>query len=202
MKHFLLRAVGTVIIIVLINSSGFCQYSLGIQTGLAKPNEEDAQIIGGGGINIRYHKSKQLAFGVAAKIYGDRTESDVVGQSLRLSEKLIPVTATVDYYLLPGLIRPYVGGDAGVYFTRFRARVDGATVSTTRRANLGMAPRAGILFALGKFGIQVEGIYNFVFGNRNHGSYNGQIVNMKFKSTSEYGGVNVGVVFALGGKKL
>ena len=200
MKHFLLRAVGTVIIIVLINSSGFCQYSLGIQTGLAKPNEEDAEIISGGGLNLRYFTSKQMAFGVAAKIYGDKAETDVLGQSLRLTEKLIPVTATFDYYLLTGLIRPYVGGDAGVYFTRFRARVDGSTVSATRRGNPGVAPRVGVLFAVGRFGIQVEGIYNFVFGNRNHGTYNGQVVNMEFKSTSEYGGVNVGVVFGLGEK--
>jgi hypothetical protein len=88
-----------------------------------------------------------------------------------------------------------------VYFSKYKAKWNGETVlESSTRSNFGTAPRAGLVFAFGNIGIQVEGIYHFVFGNKNHSSETGSVDNIDFESTSKFGGVNVGIIFGLGGK--
>ena len=201
MKIFLVRTIGVAAFVFLMNSAGFAQFSLGLQGGLAKSNIEDSKTIAGGGINLRVFTSPQFAFGVAGKIYADGSDYNIAGQTLSSTGTLTPITVTGDYYLLQGLIRPYIGGDAGMYFSKYKAKFNGNTVlESSKRSNFGAAPRAGIVFVFGNLGIQVEGIYHFVFGNDNHNATTGSASDIDFNSTSNFGGVNVGVIFGLGGK--
>ena len=201
MKKTLYRSLGVAAFVMLINSAGFAQLSLGLQGGLAKSDIEDSKTIAGGGVNLRVFASPNFAFGVAGKIYADGSDYRVAGQTLSTTGTLMPVTGTLDYYFLTGLIRPYIGADAGVYFSKYDAKYNGNTIlESSRHSNFGAAPRAGLVFAFGNLGIQVEGIYHFVFGNENHRSTTGSVNNVDFESTSQFGGVNVGVIFGLGKK--
>lgn len=200
MKNLLIRAVGAAAIIVSLNSAGFAQFSLGLQGGLAKSNTEESKTVAGGGVNLRVFTSPQFAFGVGGKIYADGNDYVIAGQKLSTSGTLMPLTGTLDYYFLNGLIRPYAGLDAGVYFSKYDAKYNGSTIlESSRRSNVGGAPRAGIVFAFGNLGIQVEGIYHFIFGNKSKSATTG-VDKIDFETTSNFGGVNVGIIFGLGGK--
>ncbi|GGN11474.1 hypothetical protein GCM10010967_54190 [Dyadobacter beijingensis] len=190
-----------VAMVIAATSASFAQFSLGLQGGIAKSNVEDSKTVAGGGVNLRVFASPNFAIGVAGKIYADGSDYRVAGQTLSSTGTLMPVTGTLDYFFTTGVIRPYIGGDAGVYFSKYKAKWNGETVlESSTRNNFGTAPRAGIVFAFGNLGIQVEGIYHFVFGNKNHSSETGNVDNIDFESTSKFGGVNVGIIFGLGGK--
>lgn len=191
-----------VAMVVAATSATFAQFSLGLQGGVAKSNVEDSKTIAGGGVNLRVFASPHFAIGVAGKIYADGSDYNFGGQNLTSTGTLMPVTGTLDFFFADGVIRPYVGGDAGVYFSKYKAKYNGETVlESDTRSNFGAAPRAGLLFAFGNFGIQVEGIYHFVFGNKNRNATTGNVNNIDFESTSKFGGVNVGLIFGIGGSK-
>ncbi|QRR00879.1 hypothetical protein [Dyadobacter sandarakinus] len=201
MKKLLIKSFTAAALLLTIHTASQAQFSLGLQGGVAKSNVEDSKTVAGGGINLRVFPSPQLAFGVAGKIYADGSDYRVAGQTLSTTGTLTPVTGTVDYFFTDGFIRPYVGGDAGVYFSKYDAKFNGNTVlESSRHSNFGAAPRAGLVFTFGNLGIQVEGIYHFVFGNKNYSSTTGNVDNIDFESTSRFGGVNVGVIFGLGKK--
>ncbi|HEV7379020.1 MAG TPA: hypothetical protein VGN64_04455 [Dyadobacter sp.] len=184
-----------------VTTASHAQFSLGLQGGVAKSNVEDSKTIGGGGINFRVFASPHLALGVAGKIYADGSKYTIAGQTIETTGVVMPLTGTVDYFITRGFVRPYIGGDAGVYFSGYDARLNGNSVfESDKNSNFGAAPRAGLVFAFGNLGIQVEGIYHFVFGNKNHSATTGTANNVDFKSTSKFGGVNVGLIFGLGGK--
>ncbi|GAB2771011.1 hypothetical protein GCM10027275_12160 [Rhabdobacter roseus] len=185
--------------VLLTAGSAMAQLSLGLQGGIAKSNIEDANTIYGGGANLRVFLGPQFAIGIAGKIYADGKNYRLLGQDLDYVSTLMPVTGTLDFFLTDGAIRPYIGGDAGVYFSKARASFNGNTIlDPDRRSNFGAAPRAGILFDLGQVGIQVEGIYHFVFANENRRANVGTADNIDFESTSRFGGINVGLVFGIG----
>lgn len=201
MKNHLVRAFTAMTFILAISTAAKAQFSLGLQGGIAKSDVEDSKTVAGGGANLRVFTSPQFAFGIAGKIYADGSDYNIAGQNLTTKGTLTPVTGTVDYYFAEGLLRPYIGADAGVYFSKYDAKLNGNTIlESSRHSNFGAAPRAGLIFAFGNMGIQVEGIYHFVFGNKNHSSTTGSTDNIDFESTSKFGGVNVGVIFGLGGK--
>lgn len=201
MKNQLLRTTFIATLMLGIATAGFAQFSLGLQGGVAKSNVEDSKTIAGGGLNLRVFASPQLALGVAGKIYADGSKYTFAGQTLETTGSVIPVTGTVDYFFTTGAIRPYIGGDAGVYFSGYDAKYNGNTIfESQKHSNFGAAPRAGLVFAFGNMGIQVEGIYHFVFGNKDHSATTGGASNVDFESTSKFGGVNVGLIFGLGGK--
>lgn len=201
MKKILMKTLSIAVLAMGITTASFAQFSIGLQGGVAKSNVEDSKTIAGGGLNLRVFASPQVAIGVAGKIYADGSKYTFAGQTVETTGRVTPVTGTIDYFFTTGVVRPYIGGDAGVYFSGYDAKYNGNTLfESQKHSNFGAAPRAGLVFAFGNLGIQVEGIYHFVFGNKNHSSTTGSANNIDFESTSKFGGVNVGLIFGLGGK--
>lgn len=202
MKKLLVRTTMAVAVVLLMNASGFAQFSLGLQGGVAKSNRDNSKTVAGGGVNLRGFVSPKVALGVAGKIYADGTEYTAAGQSLSFNGTVMPVTGTVDFFFTEGAIRPYVGGDAGMYFSKYNAKLNGNKISeSSTHSNFGTAPRLGLVFAFGNVGLQVEGIYHFIYGNKNNRATTGSADNVDFESTSQFGGINVGLIFGLGGSK-
>lgn len=201
MTNSLTRLLGIFSLVAICSTSAFSQFSLGLQGGLAKSNVEDSKTIAGGGINLRYFASEQFAIGVAGKIYADGTNYRIAGQDLSFTGTLTPVTGTADFFFTTGMVKPYVGGDAGMYFSKYKGKFNGNTFSeSSTHSNFGAAPRLGLIFDFGNVGIQVEGIYHFIFGNKDNSHTTGSASNVDYESTSEFGGINVGLVFGLGKK--
>jgi len=203
MKTFLIRFTGVAAMMLILNSVSFAQFSVGLQGGIAKSDLEDSKTIAGGGVNLRVFASPNFAIGVAGKIYSDGTDYRVAGQTLSYTGNLVPVTGTLDYYFGTGVIRPYVGGDAGVYFSKYDAKFNGEKIAESKKhSNFGAAPRVGVIFALNdNIGLQVEGIYHFIFGNKDNSANAGNVGNADFESTKQFGGVNVGLIIGLGSKR-
>ena len=144
MKKQLIRSFAAVAILLTVSSAVQAQFSLGLQGGLAKSNVEDSKTVAGGGVNLRVFTSPNFAFGVAGKIYADGSDYTVAGQTISTTGTLTPVTGTLDYYFLDGFLRPYVGADAGVYFSKYDAKYNGTTfLESSKHSNFGAAPRAG-----------------------------------------------------------
>ena len=202
MKFLLIRSGMVATVVLLMSVSGFAQLSLGVQGGLAKSNRDNSKTVAGGGVNLRGFLSPNFAIGVASKIYADGTYYTVAGQTLSFTGTVMPVTGTLDYYFTQGIIRPYIGGDAGMYFSKYNAKYNGKTVAeSSKHSNFGTAPRLGVVFAFGNVGLQIEGIYHFIYGNKNNSSQTGSSGNVDFQSTSQFGGINVGLIFGLGRAK-
>jgi hypothetical protein len=202
MKARILRWTLAVGLVTASASNIFAQMSLGVQGGLAKSNRDNSKTVAGGGLNLRFFPSEMVAIGVAGKIYADGTEYRIAGQDVSFNGRVMPVTGTLDFFLLPGVVKPYLGGDAGMYFSKYDARFNGSIVSeSSRHSNFGAAPRAGVIFAFGNVGLQVEGIYHFIFGNKNNSAQTGTADNVDYQSTSQFGGINVGLIFGLGKSK-
>ena len=202
MKALLIRSGMVATVVLLMSVSGFAQLSLGLQGGLAKSNRDNSKTVAGGGVNLRGFLSPNFAIGVAGKIYADGTDYTVAGQTLSFTGTVVPVTGTLDYYFTQGVIRPYIGGDAGMYFSKYNAKYNGNTIAeSSKHSNFGTAPRLGVVFAFGNVGLQIEGIYHFIYGNKNNSGQTGSADNVDFESTSQFGGVNVGLIFGLGRAK-
>ncbi len=202
MKTLLIRTTMAMTVVLLMSVSGFAQFSLGLQGGLAKSNRDNSKTVAGGGINLRGFVTPNFALGVAGKIYADGTEYTVAGQKLSFNGTVTPVTGTIDYFFTEGPVRPYIGGDAGMYFSKYNSKYNGNTVSeSSTHSNFGTAPRLGLVFAFGNVGLQIEGIYHFIYGNKDNSRQTGTADNVDFESTSQFGGINVGLIFGLGGSK-
>ena len=187
-------------LLLVVASGSFAQLSLGLMGGMGKSNRDNAKSVSGGGINLRVFASPNLAIGVAVKLYADGSTYGLGNNQYKTTGALMPVTGTLDYYFATGVIRPYIGGDAGVYLSNYDVAHNGKTIYTSdKSSNFGAAPRAGIVFALGKnVGIQIEGIYHYIFSNKNHELTTGDLGNIDFKSTSRFYGFNVGLIIGLG----
>lgn len=202
MTNSLTRLLGIFSLVAIFSTTAFSQFSLGLQGGLAKSNVEDSKTVAGGGANLRFFATPQFAVGVAGKIYADGTDYRVAGQDLSFTGTLTPVTGTADFFFTTGMVRPYIGGDAGMYFSKYKGTFNGDVFTeSSRHSNFGAAPRAGIIFAFGNVGLQIEGIYHFIFGNKDNNYTTGSASNVDFESTKEFGGINVGIVFGLGGRE-
>lgn len=187
-------------LLVALGSETFAQISLGFQGGSGKSNRDNAKTIAGGGINLRVFVSPNLALGAAAKLYADGNTYGTGNDQYKTTGALMPLTGTVDYYFATGIVRPYIGGDAGVYLSNYDITHNGKNIYTSdKSSNFGAAPKAGIVFTLGKtVGIQVEGIYHYLFSNKDHQLTTSDLGNIDFKSTSRFYGFNVGLIIGLG----
>ena len=180
----------------------YAQVSVGLQAGLAHADRGNVKNLANAGLNLRIHVSPHLAFGAAAKVYGGGKDYGTGTDKYDLVNVTIPLTGTVDYYLSTGAVRPYIGADAGVYISKYQAEQNKNTIyESPTYKNFGAAPRAGIIFALGNVGLQLEGIYHLTFKNNDHLLTTGNLSNVNFKSSSRVLGINVGLIIGLGRKK-
>lgn len=187
--------------IVAFTFKSYAQVSVGLQGGAARSTKSDLDMLGFG-VNLRIHATPHLAIGAAAKVYAGSNEYGSGSSQYKLINGIIPVTGTVDYYFSTGVVRPYIGGDAGVYISNYAIEQnDDRIYESSNYKNFGAAPRAGIIFALGNIGLQVEGIYHCIFNNKNHQATTGNLGNVNFKSSSQALGVNVGLIIGLNRKK-
>ena len=75
----------------------------------------------------------------------------------------LPITAKLDYFLLPGGIRPYVGVEGGLYLSRAKVTYNG-TSQTDSESHAGVAPKAGLLVGFGQgLALHLAGGYHLTF---------------------------------------
>ncbi len=135
------------------------QFSAGATIGAQFPTGDFGDLFNTAfGFNVigKYHVNEQLALGLNIG-YND-FDSDRTG----LSMSITPITGTIEYYFDAGTIKPFIGGDLGFYNVRIRVERNGNTEKDTN-AELGLAPMAGIAFAVNEQVSLVTNLkYNFV----------------------------------------
>ncbi|MGA0558416.1 hypothetical protein ACO2Q8_17275 [Larkinella sp. VNQ87] len=169
------------------------QFSVGINGSLASSDAEGSDTFYGGGINAKLFPTSKLALGLGVKAFGENYTYTVGGQSLEITNSIIPVTAMVEYYFTDGFLRPYLGAEAGVYATGYRVKFGSQESSKINSTHAGVAPKVGLVLALGNLGIFAEGGYNILFGNKDGSANVGSIGNVNFDRTSQFFTVNVGI---------
>ncbi|WP_420147665.1 hypothetical protein [Spirosoma sp.] len=197
MKRYFFSLTATVIIFLFAVTSSQAQFSVGAHGSLATGDAQGSETFYGGGAFAKIYLSSRFDVGVGVKAFGESRSFNAGGQNLELSAGIIPVTGMIDYYFTDGFLRPYIGAEAGVYSTAYRVKFNGQETSKVTTTNAGVAPKVGLVLALGNLGIFAEGAYNFMFGN-NDGSANvGGVGNINFDRTAKFFTLNVGLQIGL-----
>ena len=178
---------------LLLLTPAFAQFSVGVNGSAAFSNVRNSTTIYGGGLNAKVFLSPKVDVGVGIKAFGESRTISVGGQTLNYLEAIIPITAQVDYYLTGGLLRPYIGAEVGAYAVGTEITFNGQESSKIRSTHAGVAPKAGLMLAIGNLGIFAEGAYNVIFDNSNGSAYVGTFGNVNVDKTSKFFTVNVGL---------
>lgn len=155
------------------------QMSVGATAGLQLPMGDFADGFKMGiGFNIsgRYMLKDNLAVG--ANVGFTKFGGEVDGYSA----SIMPITGMVEYYFSEGSMRPFVGGDVGLYNYKINIDVAGFE-SSASETYLGFAPTGGVL-------IEKSESLSFIIKGKYH------IVTTE-GSSSSWLGVNAGVIFKL-----
>lgn len=193
MKRILSGFVAACSICLLTITSAQAQFSVGVHGSLASGDAQGSETFYGGGVNAKIFLSSKLDIGVGIKAFGENRKFQAAGQTLEYSAGIIPITGMIDYYFTDGFLRPYIGGEVGVYATGYRIKFNGQETSKINSTNVGVAPKAGLMLALGNLGIFAEADYNIMFGNKDGSANVGGIGNVNFDKTTKFFMVNVGV---------
>jgi outer membrane protein W len=168
----------------------------------------------GGGGHVKFLLGDKLALGVGARVYPKdmKTEKSTInGTDYRVSRgnTIVPVTGSVDYYFGEAMVRPYIGADAGAFFTQYNYSVvesDGSSAqfkTSNKKTYFGAAPRAGINIEFGAVGLFGQAGYNILFGSGNEDDITvpGITADIDAKPTDKFWTFDVGLFFKLGRKK-
>lgn len=178
---------------LLVLTPAFAQFSVGINGSAAFSNVRNSNTFYGGGLNAKFFLSPKIDVGVGIKAFGESRNISAGGQTLNYLEAIIPITAQIDYYLAEGFLRPYIGAEVGAYAIGTEITLNGQESSKIRANHAGVAPKVGLMLAIGNLGIFAESAYNVVFDNSNGSAYVGKIGNVNFDKTSKFFTVNVGI---------
>lgn len=179
----------------LFNLSAKAQFALGIHGSYFVPDAKGADGVFGGGIHGKIFASPQFALGVGLKVVGEENK----GTGYKVTNSIVPVTAMAEYYFSDSGIRPYIGAEAGVYFSSLKYEITGFGEQTFKQNNFGAGPKLGLAIPIGNLGIFAEGSYTFIFDNKDN-SANTSAGNIDFKSSSKFFMVNAGITVGFGGK--
>ncbi|GAB4039176.1 hypothetical protein [Spirosoma jeollabukense] len=180
-------------IFLLALTPSFAQFSVGINGSAAFSDVQNSKTIYGGGLNAKIFLGSKLDVGIGVKAFGESRSFSAAGQTLEYSAAIIPITALIDYYFTEGVLRPYVGAEVGAYSVGTRIKFNGQESSKINSTNAGVAPKVGLMLAVGNLGIFAEGAYNIIFGNNDGSASVGTIGNVNFDQTSKFFTVNVGL---------
>lgn len=193
MKRIFFGFVAALGICLLALTPAQAQFSVGIHGSLASSDVKGSETFYGGGVNAKLFISSNLDIGVGIKAFGENRKFTAGGQTLELSSGIVPITGMIDYYFTDGFLRPYIGAEAGVYATGYRIKFNGQETSKINSTNVGVAPKVGLMLALGNLGIFAEGDYNIMFGNKDGSADVGGIGNVNFDKTTKFFMLNVGI---------
>ena len=202
MKKFLLYSSLTLIICA-VCTIGMGQVQLGVHGSRLNGTDADQW---GAGINLKYLFQDHLALGGSVRYYPKNLKTDVydVGgtkYSVQHGNVIVPVTGSIDYYFGKAPVRPYIGLDVGVYFTKYVYSNSASYNQSNNHAYFGVAPRAGLNVELGKsFGVFGQAGWNFLFGtgNEDHITVPGINTPLSTKATDDFWTFDLGILFKFG----
>ena len=197
MKRIFFGFIASLGICLLTFTPGRAQFSVGVHGSLASDDVKGSNTFYGGGAFAKIYLSSKLDIGVGVKAFGESHSFSAGGQNLDISAGIIPITGMIDYYFTDGFLRPYIGAEAGVYSTAYRIKFNGQETSKVTSTNAGVAPKVGLVLALGNLGIFAEGAYNIMFGNKNGSTDVGGVGNVNFDTTTKFFMLNVGIQIGL-----
>lgn len=122
---------------------------------------EKLSIGGGFGFHDFYQKYPRAVY--------DLQEGGQISTVITHSIQTIPILATVQYKFMPGAaIQPYVGAGIGGNFIIYHQYL-GEFANTNSSFGFALRPEAGVYIPIGKrnFGINLNGIYNYMPYNKN-----------------------------------
>ena len=193
MKRIYVGFIAVLGMCLLTLTPSFAQFSVGINGSAAFSDVQNSKTIYGGGLNAKIFLGSKLDVGIGVKAFGESRSFSAGGQTLDYSAAIIPITAQIDYYFTEGILRPYIGAEVGAYSVGTRIKFNGQESSKINSTNAGVAPKVGLMLAVGNLGIFAEGAYNIIFGNNNGSANVGTIGNVNFDQTSKFFTVNVGL---------
>ncbi|PWU03355.1 MAG: hypothetical protein C5B52_03430 [Bacteroidetes bacterium] len=206
MKKFLLSSTLTLMICA-VAMIGKGQVQLGVHGSRLNGTDADQW---GAGVNLKYLFDNHLALGGAVRWYPKNLKTDTyevngTKYNYQHGNVILPVTGSVDYYFGTAPVRPYIGSDVGVYFTKYVVTTEGANYASYSQSNnkayFGVAPRAGLDVEFGKsFGVFGQAGYNYLFGygDGNHITIPGINTPLTTKATNKFWTFDLGLLFKFG----
>ena len=172
--------------VVMFAFSVNAQVKIGVSGGIALPMGDFGtayKMSFGGGVTAKKMLGDKMAIGLGLSyiMLSPTDEMKAAYGGADVTTSYMPINASFTYYFATEGFKPYAGIDLGYYM--FRSSYGGLTVSTS---DIGFAPTVGFEYGFSdKMALDVNAKYHYI---------------MTEGSASSMVGVNVGLVFALGGK--
>ncbi|OZI05436.1 hypothetical protein BWI93_25430 [Siphonobacter sp. BAB-5385] len=192
----LYASLALVAVLASFSFNSFGQVGFTLHGTAAAPNLDNAEVKPGVGAGLKVFLGPNVAVGAAAKYIAISYDyNQNVGNNLENRGSLVPLTGTLDIFLTSGVVRPYIGAEAGAYLRTTKVNLAGSEIYKSTDTRFGAAPKLGLAFALGGVGLFAEGSYNFIFGSKDGSASTGTVNNIRWENPSKLWAVNVGVTF-------
>lgn len=168
MKRFLTRiALVAGLFSSLLSLSAHAQIQVGVGANFTNAssleNFNTEKNVWGGGITLRYFVTPHVAVGANARYFAKSTAMTFGPYSGTAKANLLDIAPQLEYFILTGSIRPYVGVEGGYY--KINASYEGQPQNINRAESaVYAAPKAGIQVMLTpSIGLDVYGAYHYAF---------------------------------------
>jgi hypothetical protein len=118
-------------------------------------------------VSLKYALSNQVTIGVTSGFQHFFNKDWTGYQDINFN--MVPVRASFTYYLAPGIVRPYIGAEAGIHMTElsysyylYGYYYSGWYSRDYSHTRFGIVPMAGIEFGSGPFAFDLSARYTSV----------------------------------------
>jgi hypothetical protein len=154
-------------VVCLLATTASAQFILGVQ-GSYLSGSPNAGTQYGVGAQGKIKVSNRVAVGGTFRTWFSNTETTGSGSSATAkADALSTLAGTLEFYLGSKVVQPYIGTDAGLYFTNVKITTgsgSGNIDQSNKKTYFGVAPKAGIQFNTGFISPFIQAQYHWLFG--------------------------------------
>lgn len=177
----------------LLSTSAYSQFGLYVHGVGTKSSWQDEKFSYGVGAAAKVQLGK-VAIGAAAK-YLTMPSISSTQSSFQQRNTVVPLTGLIEYSFTRGVIRPYLGVEAGKYQIKSRITSQNERELTHGSDRFGVAPKLGIVVSLIGIGVFAEGSYHRIMGSEQEVISPGSTV--VWVNPNAFWTVNIGLKFGL-----
>jgi hypothetical protein len=175
------------------------QFIIGVQGSYLTGNGSDTKGQFGLGVQGKAKISNRVALGGTLrtwlKNYHDH-ETGTGSTTVRSADATTQLAGMLELYF-GDRVQPYIGTDAGLYFTNTLVAVGSNAEVSNKKTLFGIGPKAGIQFNTGFISPFVQAQYNFLFGGGQDIQIPG-ISSLICTTQSSFATIDFGILFQIG----
>jgi hypothetical protein len=180
-----------------IAQTASAQFIIGLQGSYLTGNGSDRKGQFGVGVQGKGKISNRVALGGTVRTWlKNYSETGTGTNTVRSADATTQLAGMLEFYF-GDRIQPYIGTDAGLYFTNTLVSVGSSAEVSNKKTYFGIGPKAGIQFNTGFISPFVQAQYHFLFGGGEDIQIPGVSGN-PWTTQSSFATIDFGILFQIG----